>query len=168
MTPAARHRWLGFAAALTALASVWALDDDEQAVRPAPLGQAMAVERPASAAAAPASAVDATEWTLPERAPLAAPPRRLFAVAAGLAPVAVAVAASAAPPAPPVITLPFAFGGRLVTEAGAAVLLNEGPLTHVLPVGASQGDFRLDADTGSQLEFVHVPSGQRLVLPLQP
>lgn len=167
MTPARRHQLLGAAALATALASVWALDDDENAPPRAPLGQAMASERAPSAAVPAASAPDPTLWTLPERG-TTPPVRKLFAATASAMPPPATGASAAAAAAPPAITLPFAFGGRLVTADGAAVLLNEGPQTYVLPVGASQGDFRLEADNGSQLEFLHVPSGQRLVLPLQP
>ena len=102
--------------------------------------------------------------------------RNLFAGSAApapaSAPVAAVVAASApvpaAPPPPPPITMPFTYAGRLVTAAGPSVLLNDGALTRVLAVGASAGEFRFDEDVGNQLVFTHVPSGERVVLALQP
>jgi hypothetical protein len=69
---------------------------------------------------------------------------------------------------PPPITLPFSFAGRLVTEAGPSVLLNDGAMTRVLGLGGTLGDFRFEQDSGQQLDFVHVPSGERVVLALQP
>jgi hypothetical protein len=167
-TPGASRRRLalGLAAAATLAASIWALTDE---------GDASGLERvpPTRSAAAagnqpgPPAAEAAAVLSLPDRAAAMGGRRNLFAATAAPVPAAPPPQESAPPP-PPVITLPFTFGGRLVTAAGASVLLNTGALTQVLALGATWGDFRFEQDSGSQLEFIHVPSGERLVLPIQP
>ena len=170
-----RHRVLGFAVLATLAASLWALEDDTEA----PAAHRVA---PTVKFATAARGVAPTELTsapppplaLPERYGLAVARRDLFVAApnaqASAVVIAVALPASAPPPPPPppAITLPFSFAGRLVTAAGPSVLLNEGAATRVLAVGSSFGEFRFEQDSGNQLDFVHVPSGERLVLVLQP
>jgi hypothetical protein len=98
----------------------------------------------------------------------AAPPAAPASAALLPAAAPVALPAPAAPPAPPAISLPFSFAGRLVTAAGPSVLLNEGSTTRVLALGSTLGDFRFEQDSGTQLDFVHLPSGEHLALVLQP
>lgn len=177
---ARRQVLLAGAALATLIASIWALDDTPDSAAPA-VHRTPAAPATASARAAPDADL-VLALALPERGSFNALRRDLFA-GTGTAPAAsappVAVAASAPAPAasvplavaappPPPLAVPFTYGGRLVTEAGPSVLLNEGPLTRVLAVGASLGDFRLEQDAGTQLVFTHVPSGERVVLALQP
>lgn len=174
-----RHRVLGCAALATLAASIWALDDAPE--MPAP--RALHATSPASTvprqAASTAEAGAVLALALPERGSFTSARRNLFAATTAplpaSAPAAVVAVAPAAAPAsapvvapPPPIEVPFTFGGRLVTEAGPSVLLNEGAWTRVLSVGASLGNFRFEQDTGTQLVFTHVPSGERIVLALQP
>ncbi|MEO8152748.1 MAG: hypothetical protein ABI605_06730 [Rhizobacter sp.] len=163
---------LGLVAVATLVASVWALNDDGDALAaPGKTGGApkTAVERPAGGNSGPGAHADAlTLLSLPERTAPAGMRRNLFAATVSAAPVMAAASAAAPPPPPPAITLPFTFGGRLVTATGASVLLNTGAMTQVLAVGATLGDFRFEQDDGSQLAFIHVPSGERLVLAIQP
>ena len=170
-----RHRVLGFAALAALAASLWALEDDGEppTVHPmvSSLKLATASRGPASAEAASAPS---TPLALPERYGLAVARRDLFAAAPGASASAIVVVAALPasaplpPPPPPAITLPFSYAGRLVTAAGPSVLLNEGAVTRVLALGNSLGDFRFEQDSGSQLDFVHVPSGEHLALVLQP
>ena len=174
-----RHRVLGFAALTTLAASLWALEDDTAPPTAPPVASTVrlaTVARGGTSSDAARNSAEAplTPLALPARYGLAVARRDLFAAPPG-APasavvVAVALAASAPPPPPPppAITLPFSFAGRLVTAAGPSVLLNEGALTRVLALGNSLGDFRFEQDSGSQLDFVHVPSGEHLALVLQP
>ncbi len=174
--PSRRHRALGFAVLATLAASLWALEDDTET--PAAHSAAPTVKLTTAArgvAATELGSAPLTPLALPERYGLAVARRDLFAAApATLASALVAVVAPAAsalpppPPPPPAITLPFSYAGRLVTAAGPSVLLNEGAVTRVLVLGSSLGDFRFEQDSGSQLDFVHVPSGEHLALVLQP
>lgn len=157
----ARLLWGALAATLAA--SAWAVWDAGAAD-----GEALLATPGPAARAAPALPVaerQAVVAGLPDRSALPAPRRDLFA---SPVPRAAAPAASAAPPPPPRPTLPWTFGGRYATPSGAAVLLNEGGRTHALQPGAVQGEFRLDADHGQRLEFTHLPTGERLVLPVLP
>ena len=169
-----RHRLLGVAALATLAASLWALEDDTQTPAVHPLGSTLQFATAARAALpAEAASAAATPLALPKRYGLAVVRHDLFAAAPAApasAVVAVALAASAPPPPapPPAITLPFSYAGRLVTAAGPSVLLNEGTTTRVLALGNSLDDFRFEQDSGSQLDFVHVPSGEHLALVLQP
>lgn len=173
-----RHRVLGLAALATLVASIWALEDDAEsaASRPAATGHMLATSARTSAGVAPASPVAerAVALALPERVAARAERRNLFAATAVVAvnrPASAALVAPAAPasaPAPAPITLPFSFAGRLVTQAGPSVLLNEGSTTRVLALGNTLGDFRFEQDNGQQLDFVHVPSGEHVLLALQP
>jgi hypothetical protein len=170
-----RHRVLGVAVLATLAASFWALGDDGDA--PVARSTSPTVKfATAARGAAPFEAASAapTPLALPERYGFAVARRDLFAAPpaapASAVVVAVALPASAPPPLPPppAITLPFSFAGRLVTAAGPSVLLNEGATTRVLALGNSLGDFRFEQDSGSRLDFVHVPSGEHLALVLQP
>ena len=170
-----RHRLLGFAALATLAASLWALEDDSEPPTLHPLVATMKLATAArSAAPSEAASAPPTPLALPERYGLAVARRDLFATApatpasAIVAVVALAASAPALPPPPPAITLPFSYAGRLVTETGPSVLLNDGAVTRVLVLGGSLGDFRFEQDSGSQLDFIHVPSGEHLVLALQP
>jgi hypothetical protein len=178
---ARRHVVLAIAALATLAASIWALDDEEaiELQRPAAAGQLLpTVARNASRTATePTVAEPGGVLALPDRGAEWRVHRNLFAahsVPVVVAPAASAVvtapppAASASPPPPPPLTLPYSFAGRLVTSAGPSVLLHDGAVTRVLALGDSLGEFRLEQDTGLQLDFIHVPSGERVVLALQP
>lgn len=167
-----RLLWGGLVATL--VASVWALMDDGEDSERSPITRthtsAVRADTPRRTASALAP-ITTTELRLPQRSVQLVARPDLFATAA-LAPLAAAPAmraASAAPPAPPPpVTLPYTFGGRLVTEQGPSVLLHEGAQTHVLAMGGSLGVFRLESDAGGRIEFVHVPTGERVVLTLPP
>ena len=168
-----RQRVLGILALAPVAASIWALNDDDGAIdsRAAPRrGTAAAVVRLADAGdtARPPNADVLPPLTLPERGVRPAERRNLFAATAVAAASASAASAPAPPPARPALSLPYSFAGRLVTPDGASVLLNDGAMTRVLARGETLGDFRFEQDGGFQLEFIHVPSGEHLVLALQP
>jgi hypothetical protein len=156
---------LAFAAVVTLAASVWAWGDDSDV--PVNTKHSMSGALP-PARAASASGDPVMPLSLPERVAVAGTRRNLFAATVVAPPPMAAAVVAAAPPPPPVITLPFTFGGRLITAAGASVLLNTGAMTQVLALGATLGDFRFEQDSGNQLEFIHVPTGERLVLAIQP
>ena len=172
--PSRRHRALGFAVLATLAASLWALEDDTEmpaAHSAAPKEKLTTAAR--GVAATELASAPLTPLALPERYGLAVARRDLFAAApATPASALVALVAPAAsappPPPPPPPAMPFSYAGRLVTAAGPSVLLNEGAVTRVLVLGSSLGDFRFEQDSGSQLDFVHVPSGEHLALVLQP
>lgn len=68
---------------------------------------------------------------------------------------------------PPVPAVPWTYAGRLdVPGQTPAVLLNDGARTLVLPVGATLGDWRLEADPPGRLEFIHLPSGTPVAVQL--
>lgn len=178
--------WLWAALAATLAASAWAVFDEQRqdasaAVQRATPGPALALHSglhgamlpPADAVVPAPAGATAIEPRLPDRSPPMAARRDPFGgkpwVAAARppppAPVPAAQPVEAAVPRP---VLPFTFGGRLGTAGGQAVLLHEGPRTHVVAVGEEVGGFRVDGDAGSHLEFTHVASGERLQLPTRP
>jgi hypothetical protein len=163
--PARSRRLMWVALVVTLAASVWALGDDGDAVEAAP---ARTLTKPAAARTSRAALSDETSASLqlPRRALQLTARPDLFAMAeAASSPATVSVAASAAPPPPPPpVTLPYTFGGRLVTEQGPSVLLHEGTQTHVLAVGGTLGVFRLEQDLGDRIEFVHLPTNERVAL----
>jgi hypothetical protein len=176
-----RHLALAFAALATLAASIWALDDEDtvDARRPPAAGRLLpAVARMPGKAAEPAATEPDTMLALPDRSADRQVRRNLFVANGAVAasrPAASAVAlspavapAASAPPPPPPLVLPFSFAGRLVTPAGPSVLLNDGAMTRVLALGNMLGDFRFEQDSEQQLDFVHVPTGERVVLALQP
>ena len=177
-----QHVVLTFAALATLAASIWALGDEDtvDARRPPAAGRLLpAVARtPSNTTAVQAATEPDATLALPDRRVDWQTRRNLFA--ANSAPAVVSVAALPAPapaasappppppPPPPPLTLPFSFAGRLVTPAGPSVLLNDGAMTRVLALGNMLGDFRFEQDSEQQLDFVHVPTGERVVLALQP
>lgn len=156
-------RLLWGALAATLAASAWAVWDAGQTAGDDLL--ATTAPRPRDEPVPPSAELRAAAVGLPDRSAPPAPRRDLFA---SPAPRVLAAAPPAAPPTPPRPVLPWTFGGRYATPSGAAVLLNEGGRTHVLQPGTVQGDFRLEADHGQRLEFTHLPTGERLALPVQP
>jgi hypothetical protein len=156
-------RVLWGALAATLAASAWAVWDAGRGGYSELLAAPAAVSR--AVAPVPAAEVLPAPAALPDRSAVPAPRRDLFAAPVQRVPATVA---PAPPPPLPRPVLPWTFGGRYATPSGAAVLLNEGGRTHVLQPGAVQGEFRLEADLGQRLEFTHLPTGERLVLPVQP
>lgn len=175
--PGSRQRALVAALVATLAASWWALVDDAgdaasaRASTQRPVSEARPSPKVVDGTLAPGSVTPGPDAApeLPARAGPGRHRRDLFA-AYGRPPAPPNTAASVASPQPqpPPLTLPFGFGGRLITADSASVLLSQGGQTLVLAVGEQLGDFRLEHDRGSQLEFVHVPTDERLVLATSP
>jgi hypothetical protein len=167
---------------LTVVAAMWPVDDQTDAnlvAKPTARQRGVAVAMAQSAvppSAVPATSAHAPPNNLPDRSQWSALRvyRDPFEGQTGLGelpapkPAAKAVAAAAsAPPPPPAPTVPWPYAGRLLVPGQAdAVLLHDGTRTVPLAVGATLGDWRLDADRGQQLEFTHLPTGAAVVLPL--
>lgn len=108
-----------------------------------------------------------------ERVPLALPQRGPATEAApdlfdaySWAPPKSAAPEKAMPPPPP--PLPFTFSGRIEIEGQPSFLLAEGPRTHIVPVGADVGVFRLESATESELTFIHIPTSGRVPMRIAP
>lgn len=165
--PASR-RLLWIVLAATLAASAWVLTDDEEPqAGPSPPTLTTRREGITRKDGAPASLATAeAPLAVPRRELRLTPPRDLFAALLVAPPPPAAPMVAAPPPPPPPVTLPYTFGGRLLTEQGPSVLLNEGGQTHVLALGNTLGNFRFEQDAGAQIVFIHVPNGERLVLPV--
>ena len=162
--PASRQRLLWVVLSATLVASVWAVLDDSEPPADAPMPRAGNAFRSSRVMAAVDAAAPEAPLALPQRELRLKTQHDLFASALLTPAPPAAPPPTAPPPPPPPITLPYTFAGRLVTAGGPSVLLNEGAQTHVLALGASLGNFRFERDAGAQIEFIHVPTSEPLML----
>jgi hypothetical protein len=165
---------LGLSLVATLAAAFWPLPDappdaGAAAASLAPPAPAASTSAAAASAATHAPEAAAPALRLPDRSAYARADARRdpFALPAPPPPAAAPAPPVAAAPAPP--SIPWAFAGRLrVPGQPDAVLLHDGPRTLSLVPGAELRGWRLDADLGARLEFTHLESGTRSVLPLTP
>jgi hypothetical protein len=180
-------RWgLGAALVVTCAAALWPVEDEPAEARRTAAtarlqgGVAVAMAqspRPTAATATSASAPVAAARSLPDRSQWSEVRvyRDPFDSPEGLEPpapkplpkAAAAPSPAASAPPPPALSVPWSYAGRLLVPGQPdAVLLHDGPRTVPLAVGATLGDWRLEADRGQHLDFIHLPTGASVVLPL--
>lgn len=173
-----RHLALVVALAATIAASIWAgsiPSPDVVAAAPArgkaPLvaqGAAPGADRAASAAAGGARAAPPArgDLDLGQRPAPAAHPRDLFAAYGWVPPPVPRSAAPAVAPEPPQAPAPtFTYIGRLMAGDRESFLFLDGGRTQIVAIGASIGDFRLDAASTNSLTFTHLPTGLPVTVP---
>jgi hypothetical protein len=112
---------------------------------------------------APSGAVPA-EAELPARAPLAPMKTNLFSTPPWIARTPAAAAKPAVAPA-----LPYRFVGRATLRGTTQVFISSGERVLTVDKGDTlDGQYRVESVSGSEIAFLHLPSGTRQVMQLSP
>lgn len=165
MDKAARIRWSILLTALTATLVAMFYPVDALQGAPAPAARAHA-PKPATAAPAQPVVIVRGQWEPLLDDPFAprrwdAPPPAPVPVAVTAAPVVAEVVV--APPGPP--PLPFQFVGQMNDSADQVVYLARGEQALLARTGETlEGTYKVLAITPLQIEFEHLPTGQKQAL----